>query len=811
MAFSSRSNLVHAAISALAAGAAVSAAFGAAELTTVTLTDQVLVPDVERLGIHFGSDDFYSAITLKNRVQENFEGGINRLHLIGPADQPDPMGFYTQRYNANETLPEEHIGATGTIVCGPDIWKEVEITGVEVRSHPLHNRDTLFYQFDQPVTWEVDGWVAGVLLDWSDLTQGQHPWRELRRRNVDGKRKRVYEINNNFITNGKTEIVTGDVPPGGQYAAMKIDGRNGPAHFAQRVQFHEAAPVDGEWTATLWAKAASGTPTLYVGPNISGSGETLQPTDEWQEFTVSITVDAIPQGQNPIFNLQARADGGEVLIDNLILWKNEYVANPDNPTAFRDEIIETFRFLNPGSVRYLRNNRDALYNWLLPQRENFAQDGVGHRGTDPFGTHEFYEFCAHIGADPWANLPGTMKLEEMDLLMEYHAGPPSTRGGALRARLGQERPWSEVFDKIHIQFGNEAITFFGTGFYGSDYWTALIDRIKQSPHYEEGKYIFHINEQGCGANGLREHPQFDRMTISGYHIFGLYDDQLEAAGDLHGFYDFVFASAWHIWNDSRHNKWSDALRVTAELGKEISIYEGLNYHTTFSDDNPPLERINKMLAGRTGGMSAFHTGLILLKTHGARTVQNFNLSQFSFNPGGAFGNLPDAIRGWGGVLRIGNSEQRRYRPRFLAHHIANQVVGGNLIETVHGGADPKFSVTNRFGAGYGPSRDPKEMTISDIPRVHSYAFAEGNRRGLILVSNDTRETHPVQVNFPGNVAGGKAKAWWMQSDGLEDTNEHDWAPEAPQVTVEEVEVPFAPGQVVQLLPGTIMAMEWTVQ
>jgi hypothetical protein len=323
-------------------------------------------------------------------------------------------------------------------------------------------------------------------------------------------------------------------------------------------------------------------------------------------------------------------------------------------------------------------------------------------------------------------------------------------------------------------------------------------------------FVFHVNEQGGGRRLMDLHPDFDRFTISGYHIFGLYADQIERAGDLPGFYDWVFASAWHMWMHPEHNRNHPSLVAARDKGMEISIYEGGNYHTTFSTPGQvPLEQINRMFVGRAGGMSAAHTMLILLKHWGARTQQSFNLSQFNFSPGGAFGNIDGRVRCWGGVLRIGDAESRRYRPRFLALKIANEVIGGDLVRTVHSGADPKYSVTNRFGTGYGPSRNPQEMTVSDIPRIHSYAFREGGRRGLILVSNDPRESQPIVLEFDGEARGREARIRWLHSEGLESTNEHDWAPDGPLVTIRSrAAEDFGSGYELELPPATILALEW---
>lgn len=784
-----------------------------AQPTTITFTEKILVKDTERLGVHFGGDTFYDSVILKRRVAENFEGSVNRLHVMGGEVQPDAGGMYV--FGINRDLePATYLGATARVLSGPDFWTEVKITGIETRISPGprdKGKETTFVKLDRPVRWSKD-WLNGLLAEAKTEGRGQHPWVVEKRTRVNDQSVLTREIDPQYAS-ANTAAVTGDVPPEvGQSASLSLDGSKEAAWVRFRVQFQLAAPFEGTWTVKFWARARSGSPQLVIGPTVRGTSQKITPGAEWTLHTVKLTLDKPPAGQNPIFMLEFKATGGDVLVDNIESWRD---GDGTNPTPFRDSLVDTLKFLDGGSIRYLRNTRNSFINSVLPAIANSAQRNVGAR-KDNFGTHEFYQLCAHLGSDPWATLPGTLMLEEIDQMMEYHAAPADVGLGKLRARLGQEKPWTEVFRRIHIQFGNEAITFSGTGYYGPDYWKALVARIKASPYYDAKKFVLHLNEQGGGLKRLFDyHPDFDRGTINGYHIFGVYEDQIKKARDIPGYYDWVYASAWHMWMVEQNNKnWSN-LTATRALGKEISIYEGGNYHSTFSDKDSPaidnvVERINKMLAGRAGGVSAVNSSLILLKNWGARNQQNFNFSQETFAPAGSFGNLPARIRGWGGVIGMG-SDRQRYRPRFLALAAANRVMGGDLVETVHGGANPTFTVTNRFGAGYGPSRTPTEMTVPDVSRIHSYGFVEGNRRGLILVSNDPRRSQPIKVNFSGAVKGGKARVWIVDSPNIEDTNEFDWSPDEPAVKLVEREIDFRPGVEFQLPAASMMAFEWTVQ
>jgi hypothetical protein len=794
----------------LIAVTALAAPLRAAEPTTVKLTDKVLVSDVERLGVHFSGDNFYDSAILKLRVAQNFEGTVRRLHLLGPGNQPEADGLYL--WKSFDPGMTAWTGATYHVLAGPDQWQTGKVVAIEERAHDVRKRGkpekVCFVRLDKPVDWHKD--VNGLLLQGSDLDSGQHPWTELRRTKVDGKVMRRFETDTRWCSPERNELVHGDTPPGSfGNTAMKLVGATEPAFLMFRTQFYNAAPFDGPWTVRFWARAAAGTPELTVKPTVPGSGVKLAPPSEWTHYTQTIAMDKPPADQNPIAFIDFRVTGGDLLIDDVEALQPQ---KDKNPTPFRDSLVETLKPLRPGSMRYLRNTCDTVMNSVRPAIRTYSMGGRA-KGRSEFGAHEFFELCEYLECSAWATLPGTILPEEIDHYMEYIGAPADVGYGKLRAELGHPKPWTETLKNIHVQFGNEPVTFFGTGFFGPDYWKALIARAKTSPFYKPN-VVFIVNEQGRGAHAALEwSPNADRLCVNGYMIFAIYRDQIERAKDLPGFYDWVFAQTWHNWFGEVHNKNAHALAASRKFGKEIAIYEGGNYHTTFGDEDKPLfNEINHMITGMAGGMNATHSMLVLLKHAGARTQESFNLSQYSFKPGGAFGNLPGRVRVWGGVLGIGNPDRRRYRPRFLALQLANQVMGGDLVETVHSGADPNFTVTNRFGAGYGPSRRPKLLTVGDIPRIHSYGFREGKRRGLILVSNDPRDAHTITVKFDGKAAGAKAESWTLVGEKLESSNEYDFAPDGPQVTVRKDDIrPFASGAEFTLRPASMIAVQWAVE
>ena len=146
----------------------------------------------------------------------------------------------------------------------------------------------------------------------------------------------------------------------------------------------------------------------------------------------------------------------------------------------------------------------------------------------------------------------------------------------------------------------------------------------------------------------------------------------------------------------------------------------------------------------------------------------------------------------------------RYRPTFLACATANKVIGGDLVETIHRGADPRFEATGVF------SRSAGVETLEDLPVIWSYGFRDGTRRGLILVSLDTSKERTVAVAFQGRAVGGKASSWLVAAERITGSNEYEEG--EPRVNVSEETISgFQSGRRVTLPPHSMRAMSWQVE
>jgi alpha-N-arabinofuranosidase len=114
--------------------------------------------------------------------------------------------------------------------------------------------------------------------------------------------------------------------------------------------------------------------------------------------------------------------------------------------GFRTDVAREIKELGVPIVRYPGGNFVSGYNWL---------DGVGPKAqrpvvldrawnsleTNQFGTNEFVEWCAMVGAEPLLGMNfGTGSVEMAVAYVEYCNGSRGTRWSELRRSHGHDRP-----------------------------------------------------------------------------------------------------------------------------------------------------------------------------------------------------------------------------------------------------------------------------------------------------------------------------------------------------------------------------------
>ena len=762
------------------------------EPLSVTIGAKPLVKDTMRFGINLGSDAYYSGAALvKKRVCENFEGTSYRQIYWGPVWKDNGLGSW---FGAPDSWRPILIGAQYTILCGPNKGLTGKIK--DITRIPYKNRDKdaelTFFELDRKIQPAPGN--GALMLEAIRLAEGDF-------RKLDG-----------HWTSADNKIVTGDVPPGSfGCAALCLDATKAAAHVRFATHFQQYGQTNGTWHLSFWAKGKSGAPTLTVGPSPREYGPSRQAAvdAEWKKHELTLVVDNVPEPgdakSSPHLTWLLEAAGGEVLIDDVEAW----MEGETNPTVFRDDCVETLKKYSPGVIRRLQMGGNTLDNCLQPPLRAHAftsckteKPGPYEKhGRAPYSLHEMCELCEFLGAEPWHCLPGTLTQQEMRNFMEYLGAPADVGYGRIRAQLGHPKPWTEVFQHIHVEFGNEAwnnaAPYQCGGFNGPDYWQGLIAAGKASPYCQPG-VLFHAAGQaaspGLNARIMKDAPNADRFAVAPYLVQSLSKAeaaQLDTDDKLFG-----WAFAWPILRSRESDgamlqNWHAAQAANLEL----SVYE-VNHHITHGDG--PLEPRNRITTSIGGALNVVNDMLLMLKEHHIRTQCFFTLIQHSYEAKDV-----GAVRLWGAALNM-RKGQERYRPTFLACALANKVLGGDLVQTVHSPGEPKFSATGLFHKQGGAE------TVADLPTVFSYAFADGKRRAVILINLDTSKAHPVTLEFDGQAQGATATGWLLCADKISAGNEFENA--EPQVKIAEREFEnFGGGATVTLPPFSMQAIQWTAE
>ncbi len=762
--------------------------FAAPEPVRVIVGEEVELAGVKRFGMNL-TDTWWDAGAVTNdRAVYNFEGTQYRSIFWGP--RQDAGGIYV--WQAVTAPPEDYqassrvIGADFTILNGPAKGMTGKI--VEVRRERLPEQDDReldYLVFDHEVPAGDSANVA-VMVERDGTGEGHF--------NVVGSARAG---SRHWLSEG-AELIAGDVAleSFGSHA-LRLDGSEVTAHIRLPGKNAEVTTVRGAWSLKFRAKAVGGSPVIRVRE--PGAAE-FTPGKDWGEFAVEFTV---PEDfTNGNLTALIEVDGGAVLVDDLVFSHEEFAG----ATAFGRLLVDELKQLRPGFLRYLQMGGSSMENMLRPRLEQarFSSSpwtSTGPRGGGqqyPFSLHEFYQLCAVVDADPWYCLPGVIHPVEVEQFMEYLAAPADTGMGHLRATQGQARPWTEVFDEIIVEFGNEAWNSWGPfqagGYNGPGYWESLIAAGKASPYYNE-KVKFTIAGQNVNTwlnrRVVEATPEADVFAVATYLLHGLDPEQEERLTDSP---EALYS--W-LWGEAQYRlSVKDAMQTNADLardhGMELAVYE-VNHHAASGEASSAFR--NRFLTSLGGGLNVAQNLLLMLQEYHARIQCFFTL----------FGETNNAyqvkdVRLFGSLITLKEGEVRR-RPQYLALMAVNRVLGGDLLAVSFPDGVPQFE-----SAVY-DEKAHAWQEAQTFSTLRALAFADGRKRSLILLNLSVDEKVPVKVEFSGEVRGGIATWTLLSADSVDANNERETG--EPQVALREGSMQdFVSGRVLPLPPASLTTLSW---
>ncbi len=761
--------------------------------TSINISSKILRSNVKRLGMNMSGQSFYdSGLMLRDLTFRNpgFEGQIWQTILQckfvngdSCADNDEWSGWPVD-FAKGGTFEFFYGAAKGEagIVAGNTVAASAQHQGVWVNFGRLavHPQVGDFYIVrmkmpgNAPAGWRISAENgATVTTEFHDISP-----------NSPGKQAVRLEASANQA----------------QFAAVTAD--------LDTWEDHSFVQLKGTYTLSFRAKTLSGkngfsamvTRLSKRHGNITYLDKEARLTNQWQDF--KFTFDGREDGgYNGPIAVTLGIRGGSALLDDASLVES---AAPDNPTAFRNAVVDRLRELHPGILRYMDNGTSfgsSIDNLLaVPyarQRAGYSE-GPKEQLDIPIGINEFLVLCQAVKADPWISLPAGMTAEGMRHLVEFLSGPASTPYGAKRAALGQSAPWSSVFSSIHLELGNE--TWNGGSFAGEGipepkaYATLVADVFaiaKTAPYYDANKYDLIMdgwfgvpwwNEQELS---IRTHA--DTIDIAPY-TFNLFND----ASNTEAIFGPMFAEPEAL--DSRPTGLvAQQAKVAAKGGVKLAVYE-VNLGTT--QGNVDQRAIDSAIPSVGAGISVAEHMLLMMRDDNVSVQALFCLPEYvngfsnSDKP-----NAKELSPLWGSVIDMGG-ETNRVRPTFLAEALANTAIDDKMLETTQSGSNPTWDQ---------PESPNAKIKLAGAHQIQSFAFTDGTHASVVLFNLTRNASLPVV--FSGAVTPhGTVKVGRLTSANITDSNEKYENVKTKNGTLEN----FDPNAPYSLPPFSMTVLTWDV-
>ncbi len=713
--------------------------------TNIQIGNTVLQTPVHRLGVNLGDQGYWdSGQMMKNLVFENpgFEGLKYRVILhcasVTANSCTDDNGYNGQPngYWAGGTysvLSGAALGTTGTVVsntlgasgcgsCGPTIVFDKSVNMAAGDYVALTN---YFPGSGDAAWWDDTSGGATITTETTDLSP-----------NTPGKQALL-------LSAGKS----------GQLASVaQYFDTNSSLSFIQ---------MNGTFQVAFRAKGVGGNNQLNVNAErlMQGNGpwlsQTLTLTNSWQDYTLNFSASETGSAVGTI-QLVFTATGSNVELDDVSLEQTNSSAS--NTTAFRDDVVNALKELNPGTIRMMAAGA-ALGSDLPNQlavpfaryREGFNAD-YDSTPNVAYGIHEFLQLCQAVGADPWITIPTATTPREMTDFIEYLTGTGGDSFSASRIARGQTAPWTTVFSKIHIELGNETWNgvFKGESMLYPAYpqWAnVLFGTARQTSGYQANKFDLILDGWGSvpGYNStmLTYSTQHDSMDIAPYLLYSANNEPMTTM------FGALFAEPEMFDTAGGEVAANVAVANAAPRKTGVSVYE-----TNLGTELGSITQAQlNLLTPSVGAGVATADHMLQMMRAGVQYQNTFSLPQYQYKRDDA-----SIVKLWGIVLDMGTTNRRR--PQFLTQALSNSVIGGNMLQTVQSGANPTWN----------QPLSSDSVQLNGAHYLQSFAFLNGTSISTVLFNLNQTTALPVTFSGP-NTPSGSVQMTQITSAHITDNNE----------------------------------------
>ncbi len=768
--------------------------------TVIGIDGSVKVNEVQRLGINLGGQTYYdSGQILRNLVFRNpgFEGETFRTLIrcaAVTANSCTDTNIYAQwpasfvKGAAFQVIYGNALGVTGTVLDSTAASYAAK-TGITVSfantSKPLAKGDVVEVQMSVPGNAQA-GWStnasggASFVTDFTDLSP-HSPGKQALQINASGAGQTA-ELASYF-----------DSYPG--HSFVQLNG-------AYQVAFR-AKGIGGnqELTVTLERFEASGAVIHFT--------QTVRLSSTWQDYLFSFSC---AENGSSVGTAALKFDvaQGSVLLDDVALTP---AANTQNPTAFRDEVVQALEALHPGTLRYQDANGAGLGgsidNAIAPPfarvRTGFSEQET-ERDDITVGLHEFLTLAKAVGANPWYNVPIGVSPVEMQNLIEYLAGDASTPYGAKRAALGQTAPWTTVFPKIYLELGNEAWndgTFHGATIpdpvaYGNRAAT-IFAAARNSPSFSAGAFNLILGSWAAvpfWTSTEMANSAFYDMVDAAPYLFNSFND----ASSDEAIFGPMFAQPELVDSVSTGSMYQQAVAAQATGVAHVRPAALAVYEVQLSTltGTAPQSAVDAVVPSLGAGLTVIEHMLLMMRDLGI-TVQNvYSLPEYANPFTNPSSGSPETAPLFGAVVDMGGQTNLR-RPLFLAEQLANTAILPYLLNTTVSGANPTWNQARSTN---------DDIELAGAHYIQAFAFSDGgSKRSLILFNLSRTQSLPVSATGAGAPYNVPLSISLLNAPNLTDTNET-----TSTVGISTVNAAALSTGAVAYLPAHSMAViQWTVR
>ena len=455
----------------------------------------------------------------------------------------------------------------------------------------------------------------------------------------------------------------------------------------------------------------------------------------WQRFFFDFVAPSRPQpGDASIHHGILFFGEGTIWIDNFRVY------DPNQPDFQYDtNRLETLRTANAGALRINSGNGNeqtgsTLDDWTNPEilgvRQYNPHYGAQYADAD-LKLPTILPVCEEVGANPWLMVGLHHSEEEWHGLIDYLAGPGTNIYDAKRVAQGRTEPWSDAFDRIYLEVGNETWNpQFEWRMQGTNYGQLaeyFFNLIRTNANYTaiSDKLVLVIGGQmdgaqqyHFGASAITNAPSADMLGIAPY-IAG-WESELDVAD----FQEYLLFSASRLLYQGAIHRQTQIDLAQAGHDYDLVTYEfGPGYPLPTGEMlvHHEMETYGKSLAGGVGTLDTI-LGLQRLGVQSGNYFHFFGGTSYASHGDPGFGFHPS--------------------PAFQALQLANEFA-----------LDPRVPVTSHSNpTRIMPGEDEYPDQEVDLIDVHAYQRNGGYT--VIVLSRELSNSVPVTLRLPFDQSSG---------------------------------------------------------